>query len=832
MKSPIFSSLRKRYIIFTTMLSLVVLAGSYLGHRNVTEASLTSTNNLLEREQMLGDVRTLKSHIFDAQKSLSAFLLDPTRKEFYKRVHMRLSQGLVLSQGLIGQPWVLSHTAGAVVQDLIKDLRSLDEDAENLMQTRLDSTRQYSSLELGNRVLRPSRNNFNNAMALALNEIQSPDEDVVNRQVFEGFVHARHLWDQMVSNFRLYLANRMGSFNETALPVQEQSVMTLYQELDRQLQLLVQIDSNEQLGFQASASLEDIVANAARWYEGFLGVKKIHASSEWRADAALIKTTIEPRLALIEGHLQRLEKGLEASAADDMAALTQAAHDQSQLLWLMLIFGLFFIAAIVLSIERLVFRPMAEVSNALQAVAFSKEGVALPEPRTDETKALVDAFTEMNRQVHARQEDLRYQALHDTLTGLPNRTLLQDRIAHGMQEARRRNEHLVLLMIDLDRFKEVNDTLGHNVGDHLLIEVGQRISSTLREVDAVARLGGDEFAVLLGNADAEHGTVTAHKIRNALDQGFSIEGLKLYVGASIGVAVYPEHGADANALLQRADVAMYVAKRNHLGVAAYDIEQDEYSIGRLALMGDLRDAIQNDELSLQFQPQLRLADQTCVGVEVLLRWRHAKYGQIPPDQIITLAERTDLINPLAYWVIDQALMQCAHWRQQGLTLTVAVNLSVLNLQDGGLIEHVKTTLQRHDLPPPSLMLEITESAMMANPVSAMDNLSQLADMGVQLSIDDFGTGFSSLAYLKNLPVVELKLDKSFIIQLRAGADDEVIVRSTIDLGHNLGLRVVAEGVETLAASELLKDFGCDLVQGYYYSHPLDVSQLGRWLQAH
>jgi diguanylate cyclase (GGDEF)-like protein len=830
MKSPIFSSLRSRYIFFTSLLSLMVLAAGYLGHRNVTETSLTSTNNLLEREQVLSDVRSLKSYIFDAKKSLDAFLLDPTRKEFSKRVHQQLAQAQTLSQNLLGQAWIRSHDRGTIVEDLINDLHTLDADAENLIKVRLDSTRQYPSLELGNRVLRPSRNNFNNAMALALNEIQSPEEGEENDPVFHGFVHARHLWDQMVSNFRLYLANRLGSFNEAALPLQEQSVISLYQELARELKYLQRWDDGDQLGFQSSAALEDLIANAARWYEGFLEVKKIHATSEWRADAALIKTTIEPRLASIESHLQQLEKGLEAAAADDMAALTKAAHNQSQLLWLMLSFGLFFIAAIVLSLERMVFRPMAEVSNALQAVAFSQESMALPEPRTYETKALVDAFTEMNRQVRARQEDLRHQALHDTLTGLPNRTLMQDRIEHGMQEAKRRREHLTLLMIDLDRFKEINDTLGHNVGDRLLIEVGQRIASQLREVDAVARLGGDEFAILLSNANAEHGTKTAHKIRNALDQGFTIEGLSLYVGASIGVAVYPEHGNTPNVLLQRADVAMYVAKRNHLGVTAYDIEQDEHSIGRLAIMNDLRDALQNDELYLQFQPQLDLDDESCVGVEALLRWHHDKYGQIPPDQIVSMAERTDLINPLAYWVIDHALQQCAQWRQQKQTLTVAINLSVLNLEDDKLMDQVQASLQRHELPPGVLILEITESAMMANPVSAMENLTKLADLGIQLAIDDFGTGFSSLTYLKNLPVVELKLDKSFITHLRPGDDDEVIVRSTIDLGHNLGLRIVAEGVETIEASDLLKEFGCDFVQGYYYSKPLDAEKLGDWLQ--
>jgi predicted signal transduction protein with EAL and GGDEF domain len=370
------------------------------------------------------------------------------------------------------------------------------------------------------------------------------------------------------------------------------------------------------------------------------------------------------------------------------------------------------------------------------------------------------------------------------------------------------------------------------VGDRLLIEVGQRFSTQLREVDAVARLGGDEFAILLSNTNAEHATLTAHKIRHALEQGFSIEGLSLYVGASIGVAVYPEHGDSVNTLLQRADVAMYVAKRNHLGVSAYDIEQDEHSIGRLAIMNDLRDALQNDELYLQFQPQLDLGNESCVGVEALLRWNHGKYGQIPPDQIVGMAERTDLINPLAYWVIDHALRQCAQWRQQKQTLTVAVNLSVLNLQDNQLMDQVEASLQRHELPPGALILEITESAMMANPASAMENLSKLADMGVQLAIDDFGTGFSSLTYLKDLPVVELKLDKSFITHLRPGDDDEVIVRSTIDLGHNLGLRIVAEGVETIEASDLLKEFGCDFVQGYYFSRPLDVSQLEDWLQKH
>jgi EAL domain-containing protein (putative c-di-GMP-specific phosphodiesterase class I) len=264
----------------------------------------------------------------------------------------------------------------------------------------------------------------------------------------------------------------------------------------------------------------------------------------------------------------------------------------------------------------------------------------------------------------------------------------------------------------------------------------------------------------------------------------------------------------------------------------YDVSLDEHSVGRLALMGDLREALEADALHLNFQPKVLLSDETCVGVEVLLRWRHHSFGQIPPDQIIPLAEQTGLIQTLTYWVLDKALEQCAAWRQQGLDLPVAVNLSVLNLQDENLPQRVRESLERHHLTARDLVLEITESAMMANPASSMENLTLLHQMGIPLTIDDFGTGFSSLAYLKNLPVSELKLDKSFIIGLCAGAEDEVIVRSTIELAHNLGLRVVAEGVETDVARDLLISFGCDLAQGYFYSRPVEGDRVMGWVTSH
>jgi len=825
-----FNSLRTRYIMFATALLVLVLAGGFFGHRHVAEASMQSTENLVLRDQMLEEVRKTRTGLFDAYKTLDAFLLDPSRQEYYQRVQMHFLHTITLSNNLSGHSWLSAHHAGDIARRLSENLKQLNDDVEILMRTRLDRHAQYPSLDLGNRLLRPNRNRFNNAMLLALSETREAEEGPLKITMLSNFLEARHYWDQMVSNFRLYLANRMGTFDEAALPKQEKSVTILYQALMGRLQLLKEMDADGNLGFQASISLEELLESAEAWYQGFLGVKEIHNSGNWRTDISFIKTAIEPRLAHVADNLAELERLLDESATKDLSLLAQAAKLQEQLFMLTMLFGVLFIVVIILSMERLVFRPMAEVSSGLRAIAFGKEGEVLPEARSRETGMLVDAFGEMSRQVRARQADLRHQALHDALTGLPNRILLQDRIDHAIQEARRRDEHLILLMLDLNRFKEVNDTLGHNVGDHLLIEVGKCIAGQLRKVDTVARLGGDEFAILLSNADLAFGEKTAKKIGDALEAGFMLDGLKLYAAASIGVAVYPEHGANAHALLQRADVAMYVAKRKQIGFSTYDVSQDEHSVGRLSLMGDLHDALEADELHLHFQPKVSLTDGSCVGAEALLRWKHDKFGQIPPDQIIPLAEQTGLIQSLTYWVLDKALAQCALWRQQGLMLPVSVNLSVLNLQDEEMAERVRTSLEQHGLLAQDLVLEITESAMMANPASSVEKLTDIYQMGIPLSIDDFGTGFSSLAYLKDLPVTELKLDKSFITDLCVGAEDEVIVRSTIELAHNLGLRVVAEGVETDDTHKLLQIYGCDQAQGYFYNRPIEGSKMLGWLK--
>ena len=428
------------------------------------------------------------------------------------------------------------------------------------------------------------------------------------------------------------------------------------------------------------------------------------------------------------------------------------------------------------------------------------------------------------------EEMLRHQALHDVLTGLPNRTLLNDRLEQALLQARREEEPLALLLLDMDRFKEVNDTFGHHHGDTLLQQVAERLRGALRSTDTVARLGGDEFAVLLPGDDVTGAIFAAGKIAAALDAPITVDDQPLRCKTSIGVASYPAHGDDAQTLLRHADVAMYVAKRGGRTCAVYTPEQDDYNRDRLRMTTELREAIDGGGLVLHYQPVVEMAPCTVAYVEALARWDHPRRGLLPPDVFIPLAEQMGLIGALTQEVLAVALRQCRAWRAAGMDLGVAINLSMANLLDARLVETVLALLDTCDVPPSYLRVELTESCIMSDQAHTLEVLMRLARAGVSVSIDDFGTGYSSLAYLTRLPVDTLKIDKSFVQEMAAGAADAVIVRSTITMAHSLGLRVVAEGVEDGPTWEALARLGCDAAQGYYLSHPLPAAELEEWLR--
>jgi diguanylate cyclase (GGDEF)-like protein len=422
-----------------------------------------------------------------------------------------------------------------------------------------------------------------------------------------------------------------------------------------------------------------------------------------------------------------------------------------------------------------------------------------------------------------QSEELRHQAHHDLLTGLPNRSALLASLEEALVGLN--PQPFALLLLDLDRFKEVNDTFGHQAGDLLLREIGPRLRGVLRESDVLARLGGDEFALLLRATQATRAVSVAEQLLHVLEEPFSVDGHALQIGGSIGIAAYPRDASSPSDLMRRADVAMYAAKRANLGVAVYAPELDVNSREQVTLYGELRRAIDAHELRLHFQPKVDVRTGAVAGLEALVRWQHPERGLVYPDQFIPLAERTGLIRPLGHWVLEAAVRQCRAWQDEGLGLEVAVNLGAYNLDDDGLPQAINGLLQRYDVPAERLRVEITETTLMRDPDNARRVLDDLRSTGVRVSIDDFGTGYSSLAYLKRLPADELKIDRSFVQHMAVDAGDAAIVRSVIALGHELGFLVTAEGVEDPASLEWLRKFGCDCAQGYFFARPLAADAL-------
>jgi diguanylate cyclase (GGDEF)-like protein/PAS domain S-box-containing protein len=438
------------------------------------------------------------------------------------------------------------------------------------------------------------------------------------------------------------------------------------------------------------------------------------------------------------------------------------------------------------------------------------------------------AEAELRRSQETLQEQMRktqYQALHDSLTKLANRTLFQDRAGQALRIAHRNESAFAVMLIDLDRFKEINDTLGHASGDRLLCEVAGRLRRALRESDTVARLGGDEFGIVAPQlADGVSAQLLAEKLREEIAQPILVGGLTIEVEASVGIAIYPDHGEDVETLVRHADVSMYVSKNTHTPVV-YDADYDHHSRARLALIGELRRAIANGELVVHYQPQAEAGTGEVHMVEALVRWQHPEHGLLGPDQFIPLAEQTGLIRKLTLHVLDTALGQCRAWADEGRSLGVAVNITGRELVDLRFPDEVRRLLLKWGIEPRQLELEVTESTIMADPPSARAVIAELCEIGVSLAIDDFGSGHSSLGYLTQLPISVLKIDKSFVLKMADDPSDAAIVRAAIDLGHNLSLEVIAEGVETEDLKQRLEELGCDTLQGYCVGRPQPAAEL-------
>jgi diguanylate cyclase (GGDEF)-like protein len=632
----------------------------------------------------------------------------------------------------------------------------------------------------------------------------------------------------MIMDFRAVII-RFAGLNATDQLPQETNIENFHIEINAKLAELEKLREAGELGFESEEALGIMLLASQQWQANWATARQLRTSKLWRADLEYMSSVIRPNQNMVYAALNSLESGVHAWMGENVIKVQGATSTISYVLWGLAGLALAFMVLIYLMIQRSVLKPIEAISRAIVEDG-DKGKYEIEDKSSQEVNQLVTAFNNMRLQIHQRQMALEDQALHDALTGLPNRALLSDRIEQAINIMRRDTQPMAVLLLDLDRFKEVNDALGHQVGDQLLQHVGQRLKSVLRDSDTVARLGGDEFAIVAPNADATHASEIAEKIIEVINKAFTIETQELYVGVSVGIAVYPQHGDDADNLVRHADVAMYHAKHNKLGYSLYKQSQDEGSINKLTLLGDLHNELeQARSMRLFYQPQMDVFTHEIVAVEALLRWEHPLFGYIPPEQIVNMAEHTGQIHELMQWVVNTALSECEEYiKSHGIRLSI--NLSARNMQDSQLPETIAQALQQHDVEASSVVLEITESAMMNDPVRARNIMSELDAMGVELSVDDFGTGFSSLGYLKMLPVSELKIDMSFVMNMLEDENDAIIVHSTIELAHNLGLKVVAEGVENQATLLQLRNLKCDVAQGHYLSRPIHKTELAQWLR--
>ncbi len=606
-------------------------------------------------------------------------------------------------------------------------------------------------------------------------------------------------------------------------------------------------------GFEVNDALAQDLHRLTRLQVSFLTRRD---GGTWRVQASTLEMTDRANLLadMAAGRLSRPDDDGNADGAEDavsrvvelstgpsghvVAVLQEPLAVALEPFWqlqrqLTLISLLGILVSIVASIgiARGIGRPVRDLSDVARRIAAGDYSTSALAPRNDEIGDLAVAFRAMQDGIITRESRITDLAYRDALTGLPNRARFAEELDRALVRATDGRTPAAVLLMDLDHFKYVNDTLGHPIGDLLLREVAARLSAVMRRPDAtVARLGGDEYGVLLPGATAEDARRAGDAILRVLETPMTIDGHVVDIRASIGIATYPDHGTESSQLLRRADVAMYEAKRSNRGIVVWDVHYDQHSLERLSLMSDLRKAIDNAELSLVYQPKVSLHASSDQHVEALLRWKHPVRGMVPPSEFIPFAEQTGFIRVITQWVMGRAVAQCAAWRRRGMPIHVSINLSARDLSDAELPERFESMLAREECSARWFAFEITESAILDDPGHAIRNLERLHALGCKLAIDDYGTGYSSLAYLRRLPVQEIKIDKSFVMGLARDASDAIIVRSTIDLGHNMGLVVVAEGVEDQPTFDQLRALGCDMVQGYLLSAPLAAGEVEDWMR--
>lgn len=769
------------------------------------------------------DVHLIHKHIDEANRIIDLFLLSPDDK-YRQQFFAEMEAANELISLTVKNSWVKERELAADLTSLNAEIDNYSDKIARLMDIRADRSAMYPAISLAEQSMLRINDHFVTSMNYAIDEIQGTEPFVFAD--YEKFVVLRDKWRRLIMAYRIYVINRTASLPKDRLPGLLANIRLFINNIikDIEIDLLPMLEYTH-VGLETAESISVTYENAKKWRETFLKVQNLADTDEWRSDIPYTLKEVAPASDKIYLRLEHIIRFLNLSTAEDLKAQRQTSDDISMFLWLLLAsFSIIFVLVYFVIYSSLL-QPIAVLANSLKDKDVNDASPFKPMFNSTEMKEFVYALNDMQQQINFRQNQLEHMAMHDALTKLPNRSLLLDRINSAIATYNRYEDDFALIILDMDRFKDVNDTLGHLVGDEILVEVSHRLRSLLRDSDTVARLGGDEFAIILQKLDLHAVKETAQKISDDLEKVYHIREHNLYLGASLGIALYPQHGKDPETLIQHADVAMYTAKNQNIDYEIYRPEDDTSNVRQLSLLSDLRNAISNNELFLEYQP-VYTSDGTHVSsFECLLRWQHPKYGTVMPDQFIFHAEKTGLIKKITQWVLARATESISILHKYDRELYLSVNITAWDLQDESMLDYVDDCLSNFQLNYDSIVFELTESSMMNDSLRVRSVLHKLNSKGIRFSVDDFGTGFSSLIYLTQLPISFLKIDKSFVQSMNNNKNDAMVVRSIIDLAHNMNLKVVAEGVEDKETLLAIRDLNCDMVQGFIYGKPMTLDKV-------
>lgn len=826
-----WNSFRGRYLILAGSMAALLFAAALIGWRHVQKIATEQIANVEERARAASVVADMIDQLRTLDARAHGFLIVPSA-EMAQAIRSALNLNEAAVVGLGQTSWVQRDSEiSAMVAGLQRDSVALKTLGAELIRMRQDARQWLPAVRIMEQRMQPAAQRFYSAVDLAIQDSLPLASDPTQLENYGLFIEARRAASRMISEFRLFLANRFGVFDdrpERGLRIRSQHIDDHWVSLRTNLETLSAYDQEKRLGLVQATALNEMRESILDWRIGYTEVRDALQSRGWRSDVELLHDRMEPLMDRMRQRLSSLELELGVGSARDITQLTTVSRQLSNTILILAFGALVSIAIAYAVLNRLLLRPISRIAEALRAEANGAPGVVIPNATAQETANLTEAFSEMRRQVRQREARLDHLAHHDPLTALPNRTLFRDRLSHALDIAERNGTLVGLLFLDLDRFKQINDSLGHVYGDQLLTTVARRLQDCIRSGDTIARLGGDEFAVIVeGGRQVQDVKTVAEKLLSAFRSPFVLDEREVHVSASIGMSLYPADDRDPDALIRDADLAMYGAK--DMGRNTYRFFSSEMTsrVQRvLELETHLRAAVDNGDLGLHFQPIVDAPLGTLCGCEALLRWTHPTRGPVSPAEFVPILEETGLIVPASEWVVHQVCAERRRILELGLECPpISINLSGRLLHGNAFVNFLVRVLEEGGTDPRELVLEITEDTLAQQLRAAQFGIRRLRDMGVRVALDDFGTGQSSLNHLRSSPIDVVKIDRDFIRRIATDPYDAALVKAIIAMTQGLKLSVVAEGVETVEQLEFMRANGCDRIQGFLFSRPLPADEL-------